>query len=120
MAMSGMVACDCGRANCDRMMCPICKCSDCKWPSACYGRCRRCGIPTQPSNSLGTGALQRSDGLGLWMEMFCSGACCDADEAVARAEGRIIDLSEVTPERANELFKSAGLYLVGVGEVVPS
>lgn len=116
--MTGLRRCYCDDPNCQRMECVVCGMSDCKWPGECYGRCRRCGAGTEP-NRLG-GPMERSDGRGLWMEMYCSKACQDICWAEAEAAGLVINLSDVTPERANELFNTMGLQLEGVGKVVSS
>lgn len=118
--MSGRVPCRCGDSECDRMECPVCGCSDCKWPSECYGKCSECGAPTKPMSIGGSEPLDRSDGLGLWMFVHCSQSCADADRARAESEGRIIKVSDVTPERFNELLNTAGLKLAKTGKVTLS
>lgn len=118
--MDGLRACGCGRDGCDRTECVVCGSGECKWPGDCYGKCSECGSPTAVSDHFGRSQLQRADGRGPWMEMHCSTVCSDAMTARGLAEGRIVSLSDLTPERVNELFQGSGLRLEGVGPVVAS
>lgn len=104
----GKVPCGCG---CSDWMCGTCGSFDCKWPGACRGKCRECGGRARPS------ALPNSDGL---FDCYCSDECARVDEERARAEGRIVDVADLTPERLNALLNGAGLQLAGVGKVTPS
>jgi adhesin HecA-like repeat protein len=61
--------------------------------------------------------FMRADGLGPWMDMFCSQVCQDGWEKRGREAGNIISLSDLTLERANELLNTAGLAIAGVGKV---
>lgn len=92
--------------------------TDCKAPGACYSLCQECGKLHDIPSGAGSGLppLYKDDGR-MWMALYCSDACSAASTARAKAEGRIIELSDVTPERASELLGAIGLTLEGVGKV---
>lgn len=52
--------------------------------------------------------------------MCCSNECDDANTERARAEGRIVELSDLTRERVSEMLGEVGLSVSGAGPVVRS
>jgi len=94
--------------------CCVCASTECKWPGACYGRCQWCGEPTEPARLLRSGeAIPRDDGLGPLRKMHCSRVCGDAYRRDGEARGLVIHLSDVTPERADEILRRV---LAGSGD----
>jgi hypothetical protein len=119
--IDGLRSCGCGREGCDRMECITCGCSDCKWPGACYGKCRECGGAARANRlPMANGEpFLRQDGRP-YMDSYCSQECQDICLLRAEDAGLVVSFSDVTLERANELLNTAGLALVGVGPVVVS
>lgn len=106
-----LVKCNCTDPNCERMMCPICWSSECKWVGECKGKCIECGAPALPC------ALP---GMEDHFSSYCSEKCEKISWDRGIADGSIVMLSDLTPEQVNAEFNKIGLGLVGVGERKPS
>lgn len=117
----GMRPCGCGQEGCDRLECVTCTMSDCKWPGACYGKCRECGGAARPNRlpMVDGSVFMRDDGRP-YMDSYCSDECQAICWQRAEDAGLVVNLSDVSLERANELLNTAGLALAGIGPVVSS
>lgn len=104
----GLMPCGCSNEDCPIIVCVTCRCSDCKWPGECKGRCAECGEPLPEQDPKSPPS------------MHCSEACGKAYWDRGIADGTIIAVSDLTPEQLNEMFNQVGLALEGVGERKPS
>jgi predicted ATP-dependent serine protease len=103
----GLKLCECG---CGLQICRTCGVSDCKWPGACAGKCAECGAPARAS----------SHPEQIPNDMYCSDACSKVSWDRAEAEGRVVHMADISLEQQNELLKTMGLELAGVGPRKPS
>ncbi len=107
--MTELVKCGCSDPACPRMVCPVCRCEDCKWPGDCRGKCIECGAPAEPM-----------PGCTDIFTSHCSPACLVASTARWEADGSLVAVGDLTLERLNEMLGDVGLALEGVGKPIPS